>query len=336
MLKKILLGAFGATLLSVSLFPVSADTLDTVKSRGRLKCGVNVALAGFSQPDSNGVWTGIDVDVCRAIAAAVFGDPSKVDYTPLSAQQRFTAIQSGEVDVLSRNTTVNFQREASLGLLFAQPTYYDGQGFIVKKSKRITRATALNNATVCVQPGTTTETNLAAFARNNKLKIKPVLIEKFDDSVAAYMANRCDAYTTDLSGLAAIRATSSNPAEHVLLPEVISKEPLAAAVRQGDDKWYNIVNWTIRALIQAEELGITKANADEMKKSDNVYVKKFLDSDVAPSLGLPRDFAFKIVKAGGNYGEIFEANLGKDSKLKLARGLNNLWTKGGLQFSPPF
>jgi len=337
MFKKILIACFALPVLglfvSKSLF---ADTLDQIKSRGKLKCGVGTGLTGFAIPDSNGTWVGIDADVCRAVATAVFNDPSKIEFVALSAQQRFTALQSGEVDILSRNTTLTFQREASLGLLFAQVVYYDGQGFLVKKSSKITSAKKLNNATVCVQPGTTTELNLADFARNNKIKIKPVVIEKFDDSVSAYLTGRCDAYTTDASGLAAIRSQAKNPADHLILPEIISKEPLAPAVRQGDDKWYNVVNWTVRALIQAEEFGITKANAESFKSTTNSEVKRFIDSDLASSLGLSRDFALNVVKAVGNYGEIYEANVGKDSKLGLARGLNALWSKGGLQYSPPF
>ncbi len=333
MFKKILVSlvAVGA----FSALQANADTLSDVKARGSLKCGVNPGLAGFAAPDSNGVWKGIDTEICRAVAAAIFGDGSKVTFVPLSAQQRFTAIQSGEVDILSRNTTLTFQREASLGLLFTQVVYYDGQGFITKKSSGIKNGKGLNRKSVCVQPGTTTELNLADFARNNNITIKPVVIEKFDDSVAAYAAGRCDAYTTDASGLAAIRATSKDPAAHIILPDIISKEPLAPAVRQGDDKWYNIVNWTIRALINAEEYGITKNNASSLVGSGSQDVKRILNSEIASSIGLDASFALNAIKAVGNYGEIFDANVGKNSPLKLERGLNALWNKGGIIYAPP-
>jgi general L-amino acid transport system substrate-binding protein len=333
MIKKILISLVAVA--SFASLQVNADTLSDVKARGNLKCGVNTGLAGFAAPDGQGVWKGIDVDVCRAVAAAIFGDGNKVEFIPLSAQQRFTAIQSGEVDVLSRNTTYTFQREASLGLLFAHVVYYDGQGFIVKKSSGIKNGRGLNNKSVCVQPGTTTELNLADFARNNKINIKPVVIERFEDSVSAYMAGRCDAYTTDASGLAAIRATSQKPTDHLILPDIISKEPLAPAVRQGDDKWYAIVNWTVIALVNAEELGVTKANLAQQAKSSQQDVKRLLNSDIASSIGLPADFAQKALAAVGNYGEIFDRNVGAGSALKLERGLNALWTNGGLQYGPP-
>ncbi|MBL0691060.1 MAG: amino acid ABC transporter substrate-binding protein [SAR324 cluster bacterium] len=329
-------------LLSFSILIVSgvlsADTLDTVKSRGKVRCGVNTALAGFSAPDSQGKWVGIDVDVCRAVATAIFNDPKKVEFVALSAQQRFTALQSGEIDLLSRNTTLTLQREVGLGLLFADVIYYDGQGFLVTKKSGIKSAKQLNRRTVCVQPGTTTELNLADFARNNKINLKPVVIEKFSDSVNAYIAGRCDAYTTDASGLAAIRTTVKDPDAHIILPEIISKEPLAPAVRQGDDKWYNIVNWTIRALVTAEELGIDSANVARIARSSNITqnAKRLLDSELAGQIGLTRSFAYNVISKIGNYGEIFEKNIGVNSPLKLERGLNNLWTNGGLQYAPPF
>ena len=340
-IKKIiavLLGASFIGLPSLSLADGHGDTLDAVKERGRLRCGVNTGLAGFSTPDSQGNWVGIDVSVCQAVAVAIFRDETKVDFVPLSAQQRFTALQSGEVDMLSRNTTLTFQREAALGLVFAQVVYYDGQGFITKTATGITSAKQLNNRTVCVQPGTTTELNLASFARDNNIKIRPVVIERFEDSVNAYLSGRCDAYTTDVSGLASIRARTETPNDHLILPEVISKEPLAPAVRQGDDKWYLVVNWSVRALIAAEELGVTSQNVDRLARSSSTSqaVRRLLKSEVASSLDLEEDFAHQIIAKVGNYGEIFEANIGVNTPLGLQRGLNALWTDGGLQYAPPF
>lgn len=334
-MRKYIITALVTVFLAVQT--TYADTLDTVKTRGVLKCGVNTALAGFSAPDSQGNWVGIDVDICRAVATAVFNDPSKVEFVPLSAQQRFTAIQSGEVDLLSRNTTLTFQREAGLGLLFSHVVYYDGQGFLVKKSSGIKSAKQLNRKTVCVQPGTTTELNLADYARNNRINIKPVVIEKFDDSVSAYVSGRCDAYTTDASGLASIRVRFQNPNEHIILPEIISKEPLAPAVRQGDDKWHNIVNWTIRGLINAEELGINAANVVKMSTNEqaNQNVKRLLNSDIAETLSLDKSFMLRVISQVGNYGEIFDRNVGKNSPLALERGLNALWNNGGIQYAPP-
>jgi general L-amino acid transport system substrate-binding protein len=316
----------------------SAATLDDVKARGMLKCGANTGLLGFAAPDDKGNWKGFDVDYCRAIAAAIFNDPNKVQFVPLTAAQRFTALQSGEVDVLVRNTTWTMQRDAALGLQFAGVNYYDGQGFMVKKSLGVTSALQLSNASICVQTGTTTELNLADFFKSKNMTYKPVAFEKLDEVNAAYGAGRCDAYTTDASGLYAIRLTQSNPADHIVLPEIISKEPLGPAVRQGDEKWLNIVKWVHFALLNAEELGVTQANVDQGKNSANPNVKRLVgatDDKFGAMLGLSNEWAVQAIKAVGNYGEIFERNLGKGSPLGIARGLNAQWTNGGLQYAPP-
>ena len=317
---------------------VAAGTLDKVKAAGTISCGVSTGIAGFSQPDSQGNYSGMDVDVCRALSAAIFGDPNKVKYVPLSAQQRFTALQSGEVDILSRNTTWTLQRDAELGINFAPVVYYDGQGFMVAKKLGVKSAKELNGATVCVQPGTTTELNLADYFRSNKMEYKPVVIEKLDELVAAFFGGRCDVFTTDRSQLAAVRVSrASNPDDYMILPDVISKEPLAPAVRQGDDQWRDIVTWVIFALIQAEESDITKANVDDMLKSDDPNIKRMLGvtPGMGKALGLDEKWAYNEIKLVGNYGEIFEHNLGTGSPLKLERGINNLWTKGGLQYAMP-
>jgi len=311
------------------------STLDTVKSKGFIHCGVNTGLAGFSQPDSKGEWRGIDVDLCRAVAAAVFGDASKLRYTPLTAQQRFTALQSGEVDILSRNTTWTLTRDTSLGLNFVGVNYYDGQGFMVPKKRKVKSAKQLNGATVCVQPGTTTELNLADYFRANKMKFKPVVIEKLEEVLNAYFAGRCDVYTTDVSGLVAVRASRApNPADHVILPEVISKEPLGPAVRHGDDRWFDVVKWSLFATIEAEELGLTSANIDQNLNSPNPVIQRFVGAtgDIGKMLGLDNRWAYNIVKQVGNYGESFDRNL---APLGFDRGINKLWTQGGLMYAPP-
>ena len=314
---------------------LAQSTLEAVQKKGYVQCGVNVGLAGFSQPDSQGVWKGIDVDVCRAIAAAVFGDASKVRYTPLTAQQRFTALQSGEVDVLSRNTTWTITRDTSLGLNFTGVNYYDGQGFMVKKKSKVKNAKQLNGATVCVQPGTTTELNLADYFRAHNMKFKPVVIEKLEEVVNAYFAGRCDVYTTDVSGLVAVRASrAQKPDDHVILPEVISKEPLGPAVRHGDDRWFDIVKWSLFAMIEAEELGLTSKNIDQHMASTNPSIQRFVGAsgDIGKMLGLDNRWAANIVKHVGNYGESFDANL---KPLGFDRGINKLWTQGGLMYAPP-
>ncbi|HEV2100455.1 MAG TPA: amino acid ABC transporter substrate-binding protein [Stellaceae bacterium] len=331
------MGAVAAALAWTAAAQAGA-TLDKVKQAGQVVCGVNTGLAGFAMPDSQGHFAGLDVDICKALAAALFGDVSKVKYVPLTAQQRFTALQSGEVDVLSRNTTWTLQRDTDLGLNFTAVVYYDGQGFMVAKKLGVKSAKELNGATICVQPGTTTELNLADYFRANKIEFKPVVIEKLDEVESAFFSGRCDAYTTDRSGLAATRAArASNPDDYVILPEVISKEPLSPAVRQGDDQWNDLVRWVIFALFDAEEKGITSKNVDDMLKSDDPDIKRMLG--VTPgfgkSLGVDDKWVYNEIKLVGNYGEIFERNVGQNSPLKLARGLNNLWTKGGLIYGMP-
>ncbi len=329
-----------ASALAVSLSGAAlaqGKTLDAVKQRGALNCGVNVGLPGFSQPDDKGNWTGLDVDYCKAIAAAVLGDPNKVKYVPTTAKERFTALQSGEVDVLNRNTTWSLARDSSLGLSFAGVNYYDGQGFMVKKSLGVKSASELNGATVCVQTGTTTELNLADYFRTNKMEYKPVVFEKAAEILQAYQAGRCDVFTTDASGLYAERLQMQNPDEHMVLPEIISKEPLGPSVRQGDSQWFTIVKWVHFALLNAEEGGVTQANVDEMKSSTNPDIRRLLgvEGEFGKGLGLDNDWAVKVIKAVGNYGEIFERNLGAGSRIKIDRGQNKLWKDGGLQYAPP-
>ncbi len=328
---------FSALMLALaSAAPVVAQsTSDNVRSKGSIQCGVNTGLAGFAQPDSKGVWQGIDVDVCRAVAAAVFGDSGKVRYTPLTAQQRFTALQSGEVDILSRNTTWTISRDTTLGLNFVGVNYYDGQGFLVPRKRNVTSAKQLNGATICVQPGTTTELNLADYFRAHKMKFKPVVIEKLAEVLNAYFAGRCDVYTTDVSGLIAARSSRApNAADHVILPEVVSKEPLGPAVRHGDDRWFDIVKWSLFAMIDAEELELTSKNIDGRLKSENPVIQRFVGAvgESGKMLGLDNRWAYKIIKQVGNYGESFQRNL---APLGLERSLNNLWNKGGLMYAPP-
>jgi general L-amino acid transport system substrate-binding protein len=311
------------------------STLDAVKAKGFVQCGVNTGLAGFSQPDSKGVWRGLDVDVCRAVAAALFGDAGKVRYTPLTAQQRFTALQSGEVDVLSRNTTWTVTRDTSLGLNFVGVNYYDGQGFMVPKKLNVKSAKQLNGATVCVQPGTTTELNLADYFRANRMTFKPVVIDKLEEVLNAYFAGRCDAFTTDVSGLVSVRGSRApNAADHVILPEVISKEPLGPLVRHGDDRWFDIVKWSLFAMIEAEEMHLTSRNIEQAASSKDPAVQRFIGAtgDLGKMLGLDNRWAFNIVKQVGNYAESFEANL---KPLGFERGQNALWKDGGLMYAPP-
>ena len=314
-----------------------AGTADDVKSKGHVQCGVSQGLPGFSNPDQKGNWTGIDVDVCRAVAAAVLGSADKVKYTPLSAKERFTALQSGEVDVLSRNTTWTLVRDTALGLNFAGVNYYDGQGFMVRKDLGVKSAKELKGASVCVNIGTTTELNMADFFRGNKMDYKPVVFEKADEVVAAYDSGRCDVYTTDQSGLAAQRLKLKDPNAHMVLPEVISKEPLGPVVRHGDDQWLDIVKWTLYAMLEAEEFGIDSKNVDSMKGSDNPGIKRLLGSegDLGKNLGLDNEWAYRIVKQVGNYGESFERNVGLNTPLQLPRGVNALWKDGGLQYGMP-
>ena len=315
----------------------SAQTLKTVKDRGMLSCGVSQGLPGFSSPDDKGNWTGLDVDICRAVAAAIFNDPSKVKFVPLSAKDRFTALQSGEIDVLSRNTTWTVSRDTSLGANFTGVTYYDGQGFLVKKSLKVNSALELNSASVCVQTGTTTEQNLADYFKGNNMKYEVIAFAGADETVKAYESGRCDVFTTDVSQLYAQRLKLANPADHAVLPEVISKEPLGPMVRHGDDQWLDVVKWTLYAMLTAEEMGVTQKNVDEMAKSDKPEFKRVFgtDGNLGEQLGLTKDWVSRIVKATGNYGESFERNVGSGSKLGIARGLNNLWSKGGIQYAPP-
>lgn len=327
-----------ATILLVAIALGSAragPTADGVFKKGFIQCGVNTGLAGFAQPDSKGEWRGIDIDLCRAVAAALFGDAKKTRYTPLTAQQRFTALQSGEVDILSRNTTWTFARDAGLGLNFVGINFYDGQGFMVTKKRKVKSARQLDGAAVCVQPGTTTELNLADYFRANNMKFKPVVIEKFEEVLNAYFAGRCDVYTTDVSGLIAARASrAAKSGDHVILPEVISKEPFGPVVRQGDDHWFDIVRWTLFAMIEAEELGITSKNVEQQAQSANPVIHRFLGTkgNFGKMLNLDNRWAFNIVKLVGNYGESFERNL---TPLGLDRGINKLWNKGGLMYAPP-
>ena len=339
--KFIVAGTAAVALLGISGTAQAGKDLDAVKARGNLICGVNTGVAGFAQPDDKGKWTGLDVDVCRAAAAAIFGDSEKVKYVPTTAQQRFTALQSGEVDILSRNTTWTLQRDTALGLDFTGVNYYDGQGFMVAKKLGVKSAKELNGATVCVQPGTTTELNLADYFRANKMTFKPVVIEKVEEIRAAFFAGRCDVYTTDASGLYSTRAANTpaplKPDDFIVLPEIISKEPLGPAVRQGDNQFADIVRWALYAMVEAEEYGITSQNVDEMTKSENPTIKRILGvtPGMGKALGVDEKWVYNIVKQVGNYGESFERNVGMGSPLKIARGLNALWTKGGLQYAPP-
>ena len=320
--------------------PASAGpTFDAVKAKGFVQCAVNTGLAGFSFADSQGKWTGLDVDLCKAIAAAMFGDAEKVKFTPTTSQQRFVALQSGEVDVITRNATQTLLRDTSLGFNIAGVNFYDGQGFIVPAKSNIKSAKDLNGATVCVQPGTTTELNLADYFRKNKMTFKPVLIEKLDELLQAYASGRCDTYTTDASGLAAVRAGQlAGKGEHVILPERISKEPLGPIVRHGDDQWFDLVTWTLMGMIEAEEMGITSKNVDEMLKSDDPAVKRFLG--VTPGFGkaagVDEKWMYNVIKQVGNYGESYDRHVGPATALKLERGQNALWTNGGLMYAIPF
>ena len=336
-MKSVVIRIILAAVLGAAASAATAQTLNTVKSRGVLNCGANGTLAGFGLPDAQGRWTGLDVDFCKAMAAAIFNDPNKVKFVPLTAKDRFTALQSGEVDLLARNTTWTSSRDTTLGLNFTGVNYYDGQGFMVRKALKVNSALELNDAAVCVQQGTTTELNLADYFRANKMKLKTVTFATADEAIKAYDAGRCDAYTTDASGLAGERLRLVNANDHIVLPEIISKEPLGPSVRHGDDQWFDIVRWTHFAMINAEELGITRANVDDQMKSTNPDVKRLLGTEGkhGEGLGLTNDWAYRIIKHVGNYGETFERNVGQGSNLKISRGVNALWNKGGLQFAPP-
>lgn len=336
-MKRIATALSLALLLAFSAQTAWAQTLQTVKQRGQLICGANGTLAGFGLPDPQGNWTGFDVDFCRAIAAAIFNDPTKVKFVPLTAGNRFTALQSGEIDVLARNTTWTMSRDTTLGVDFAAVTFFDGQGFIVHKSLKVSSALELNGASVCVQQGTTTELNLADYFRSHNMTLKTVTFATADEAVKAYDSGRCDSYTTDSSGLYGERLRLTNPDDNIVLPEIISKEPLSPAVRQGDDSWEDLVRWTHEAMVDAEEFGVTKSNVDEQLKSANPEIRRLLgvEGQFGQSIGLTNDWAYRIIKHIGNYGESFDRNVGQGSPLKIARGLNALWTKGGLQYGLP-
>ncbi len=342
MLFKTISGAALATgvLIAASLgAPAShAGTLQDVQSAGVLKCGINTGLPGFAFTDDQGNWLGFDVDYCRAVAAAVLGDPDKVEYTNLTGKSRFPALQSGEIDILSRNTTWTFSRDVDLGFTFIGVSYYDGQGFIGRKSLGISSAKELDGASVCIQTGTTTELNLADFFRVNNMSYEPVPIETNEEARVAYVADRCDVYTTDASGLAATKSTFENPDDHVVFPEIVSKEPLGPLVRHGDDQWADIARWTLNVLINAEEYGVTSANVDQLASgSDNPEINRMLGSEgsLGAMLGLRADWAVGVLKAGGNYAEIFERHLGTNTSLGLQRGLNALYRDGGILYAPP-
>jgi general L-amino acid transport system substrate-binding protein len=336
--KKILSAVAGAAAFAgLGATGASAATLDDVKAKGFIQCGVSTGLAGFSNPNDAGDWSGLDVDLCRAVAAAIFNDPKAVKFSPLSAKERFTALQSGEIDILSRNTTWTMNRDTAQGLVFAGVNYYDGQGFMVRKSLGVNSALQLSGASVCVQTGTTTELNLTDYFKANNMTYNPVVFEKLEEVNAAYDANRCDVYTTDQSGLYAIRLGLTAADDHMVLPEIISKEPLGPVVRQGDGQWLSIVKWVHNAMINAEELGITSANVDEMLNSTDPNVMRLLGKDgtFGADVGLTNEWAYQAIKHVGNYGEAFERNVGTGSPLGIARGLNALWSKGGLQYAPP-
>ncbi len=335
-LKRVVPTVVAAFCLSAGV--AMASTLDDVKAKGFIQAGVNGDLYGFAKPDEKGVWKGLDVDTARAVAAGIFGDADKVKYTPLTAKTRFTALQSGEVDVLTRNATQTLSRDTDLGLDFVQVNFYDGQGFLIPKKLGVKSAKELDGATVCVLPGTTTEQNVADYFRYNKMKMNPVVIESTAELSKAFFAGRCDCMTSDASQLAGIRAVAPAPSDYMILPEIISKEPLAPAVRHGDNQWKDIVNYCVLAMIEAEELGINSKNIDEMMASTDPKVQRFLG--VTPgngkALGLDEKWAYNIIKQVGNYGEVFERNVGVNTSLMIERGLNALWTNGGLMYSPPF
>jgi general L-amino acid transport system substrate-binding protein len=335
-MKRVMFALIAVAALA-AVNPAGAAVLDQVKAKGYVQCGVSQGLPGFSNPDDKGNWTGLDVDVCRAIAAAIFDDATKVRYTPLTAKDRFTALQSGEIDVLSRNTTWTLSRDTSLGLNFAGVNYYDGQGFLIRKDKKVSSALELSGASVCTQTGTTTELNVADFFRARNMKYEVVAFTTADETIKAYEAGRCDVFTSDVSQLYAMRLKLANTADHVVLPEIISKEPLGPLVRHGDDQWFDIVKWVLNATLNAEELNVTQKNLDEQLKSPNPEIKRLLgvEGNFGEQLGLTRDWVVRIVKHVGNYGESFDRNVGAGSKLGIERGLNRLWNKGGIQYAPP-
>ena len=338
MKKTVFFGALTVAALVAGV--ASAATLDDVKARGSLNCGVTTGLVGFAAPDANGVWEGFDVGICRAVAAAIFGDPTAVEFVPTTGQTRFTALASGEIDLLARNTTWTFSRDTDLKFEFVGVNYYDGQGFMVPKDLGVSSAKDLDGATVCIQTGTTTELNLADFFRTNNISYEPVPIETNAEGRQQYLAGACDVYTTDASGLAATRSTFEAPNDHTLLPEIISKEPLGPLVRHGDSEWGDIARWTLNALVSAEELGVTSSNIAELAAAptNNPEVNRLLGTEgqLGSMIGLDANWAANAIAAGGNYGELFEKNIGESTPIGLARGLNAMWTEGGLIYSPPF
>ena len=336
-MKLLKTASVGIATLALAASVSSADTLDSVKKNGVINCGVSTGIAGFSATDSNGKWKGLDVDMCKAVASAVFGDASKVKYVPLTAKERFTALQSGEIDLLSRSTTWTNTRDTSLGLNFAGVNYYDGQGFLISKDIGVNSAKELDGATVCIQAGTTTELNLTDYFKANKMTYKPITYDTSGQTIEGFKSGRCDVVTSDASQLYGLVLKVKDPNSVKVLPEIISKEPLGPVVRQGDDKWFNIVKWTHIAMLNAEELGVTQANVDSMLNSKNPNVKRLLGTSgkAGDNLGLDAKWAYNIVKNVGNYGESFARNVGKDSPLKIDRGLNKLWKDGGLQYGAP-
>ena len=339
MKTTILTGVLGAAALGLAASAASAATLDDVKAKGFVQCGVNTGLAGFASPNDQGEWAGFDVDICKAVAAAVFGDATKVKYTPTTAKERFTALQSGEIDMLARNTTWTFSRDVDLRFEFAGVNYYDGQGFMVPRDLGVSSALELDGATVCIQTGTTTELNLADYFSSNNMNYEPVPVETNAEAQQQYLAGACDVYTTDASGLAATRATFEDPSAHVVLPDIISKEPLGPLVRHGDSEWGDIVRWTLNAMIAAEELGVTSANVDELAQgTENPEIDRLLGTEGAlgEMLGLENDWAQRVISAVGNYGESFARNIGEGSAIGISRGLNAQYTDGGLLYAPPF
>jgi len=337
-MQKLVVSLTLAAVLGLGATAAYAGTLDDVKAKGFVQCGVNTGLPGFGNPDSTGKYTGFDVDYCRAVSAAIFGDPDKVKYTPLDGTERFPALQSGEVDLLVRNTTWTMSRDTTLGFTFAGVNYYDGEGFMVRKSANIAHVKDLDGATICVQGGTDTVTGLADYFKKNNLKYTPLVIDKLTDVNAAYDAGRCDALTTDRSGLAANRLQMKTPDDHIILPEIISQEPLGPVVRNNDVQWFQIVKWVSNAMLDAEYLGVTQANVDDMAKSDDSAIQRLLgvgDNDFGKSIGLDAKWAYNIIKGVGNYGDTYERNLGLNTPMQLARGLNAQWSQGGLQYGIP-
>ncbi len=335
--RRFLAGLAAAAMLTVFSLSAQAAMLDNVKTKGFLTVGVAGTVPGFSAPDEKGVWRGMDVDYGRAVATAIFGSPDKIKFVPTTTKERFTALQTGEIDILSRNTTWNLQRDTEQGLTFTGVTFYDGQGFMVNKALGVTSAKELDGASICIQQGTTTERNVSEYFASQGMNFKPVAFESADEATLLYDQGRCDVYTTDISGLAARRTALSKPDDHIILNDVISKEPLGPSVRQGDQQWATINRWVLSSLILAEELGVTSQNVDEMLKSDNVDVKYLLgvEGRTGEMLGLPKDWAYQMIKHVGNYGEIFERNVGRNTTLKLERGHNDLWTRGGLMYGLP-